>query len=204
VTGAAARSGTGRRHRRFPVMLRTRPSNLALASLGLAAAAIIGVQMGQSAISEINPIHFQGPLERPRAITPPPEPAPFDPYAQPYVWSMPPSRSLADCGPECDTSRQAVDLALGEPAGRDAALPYWRDATPATELRPWAPGRLPDSGVRVERYMHYPVDSEQVERPLAEAPDPAPAAADPAAPLRPARTAPKPAAALSVAPVAED
>ena len=82
MKGGALR-GTARQGLRFWTMVRTRPSSLALTSAGLVAAAIIGVQLGQSAISEIDPIHFQGPLERPHAITPPPEPAPFDPYSQP-------------------------------------------------------------------------------------------------------------------------
>lgn len=190
---AAARPGTSRPRRRFSAMFRTRPSNLALASLGLVAAAIIGVQLGQSAISEINPIHFQGPLERPRAITPPPEPAPFDPYRQDYVWSLPPPPAVADCGANCGgdiEARQAMRLALDQSAGRDPSLPYWRDATPATELRPWAPGALPDRGRGVERYMYYPVNSEQAERADAE---PAPAAAtSPAEALRPPPATPEP------------
>jgi hypothetical protein len=152
-------------------MSRARPSSLALTAVGLVFAAILGVQLGQSAISEINPIHFQGPLERPQAITPPPEPAPYDPYGQPYVWSMTPPASLVDCiEPDCGAARtrEAVRLTLAEAAGRDPALPYWRDATPATELRPWAPGTLPDRSLAVERYMHYPVNREQAAAPAPE------------------------------------
>jgi hypothetical protein len=163
-------------------MIRARPSRLALTSIGVAAAAIIGVQLGQSAISEINPVHFQGPLA-PQAITPPPEPAAYDPYAQNYVWSMNPPPLSVDCRPDC-YSGQATRLALDEPAGHDPALPYWRDATPATELHPWAPGAVP--GGTFERYMHYPVDREQAEHPQAQpAAAPAPAPATPAEALRP-------------------
>ena len=196
MSGAAARAGTGRRRRRFPVMLRARPSSLALVSVGLAAAAILGVQMGQSAISEINPIHFQGPLERPRAITPPPEPAPFDPYGQQYVWPMAPPASVVDCLPDCDpAARRALDLALDEAAGRDPSLPYWRDATPATELRPWPPGEMPNHGLSLERYMTYPVNREQAERAEAEARPARETVAAPAAAeaLRPEPAAPSPA-----------
>ena len=168
-------------------MLRARPSTLALLSIGLAIAVILGVQMGHSAISEINPIHFQGPLERPQAVTPPPEPAAYDPYGQSYTWSMNARPDFADCRPDCDTSRsrQAMRLALDEAAGRDPALPVWRDATPATELRPWTPGALPNRGLSVERYMHYPVNREQ--RDQAEA-----ALAPAAAPVAVAAEAPAP------------
>lgn len=172
-----AAPGTGRLGRRFPPMLRGRPNNLALASGGLVLAAIIGVQLGRSAISEINPIHFQGALERPQAITPPPEPAPYDPYGQTYVWSMPPPPLVAECGYDCGAAqtREAMRLAMGTSAGRDAALPYWREATPATELQPWPPGAMPDAGRRLERYMTYPVNREEAERVAAQ---PAPATPD--------------------------
>ncbi len=191
MTRAVEQAGTGRRDRRFPAVLRTRPSTLALLSLSLVIAVIIGVKMGHSAISEINPIHFQGPLERPQAVTPPPEPAAYDPYGQSYTWSMGARSALIDCGPDCDTThaRQAMRLAYDEPAGRDPALPVWRDATPATELRPWTPGALPNRGLSVERYMHYPVNREERDRAeaavapasepvavVAESPAPAPAA----------------------------
>jgi hypothetical protein len=158
-------------------MFRTRPSSLALTSVGLVAAAILGVQLGQSAIADIDPIHFQGPLERPHAITPPPDPAPFDPYSQPYVWSLPATPGLAYCGDDCGGAQaRALSYAMDASAGRDAALPAWRDATPTTELRPWPPGEMPNGGLPIERYMRYPVNREQAERAAAE-PAPAPASA---------------------------
>ncbi len=146
-------------------MFRARPTALALTSGGLVLAAIVGVQLGRSAISEINPIHFQGPLEPPRAIEPPPDPAPFDPYARSYVWSQPPP-PLAACGADCDSVQfeQAARFAMDRTVGRDPALPYWRDATPATQLRPWAAGEMPHAGLPLERYMRYPVNREQAEQ----------------------------------------
>ncbi|HYD11621.1 MAG TPA: hypothetical protein VEC11_02110 [Allosphingosinicella sp.] len=167
-------------------MFRGRPSTLALTSAGGIFAAILGVQLGQSAISEINPIHFQGALERPHGITPPPEPAPYDPYARDYVWSLPPDPTLAQCFGDCDSAQtsEAVRLALDESAGRDRALPYWRDATPTTELRPWPPGEMPSAGLSLERYMRYPVNREQAEQAVAEAAQAQPPAA--AAVARPA------------------
>jgi hypothetical protein len=152
------------------MMFRARPPALALTSGGLVLAAIVGVQLGRSAISEINPIHFQGPLERPQAIEPQPDPAPFDPYSRSYVWSQPPP-PLAACGADCDSVQfeQAAQFAMDRTVSRDPALPYWRDATPATQLRPWAAGEMPDAGLPIERYMRYPVNREQAERADAEA-----------------------------------
>jgi hypothetical protein len=175
----------GRARRGFSALFAARPSRLALIAIGLVTAAIIGVQLGQSAISSINPVHFQGALA-PQAITPPPEPAPYDPYAQQYTWSMAPPVLSTDCGPDCDgaRARQAMRLALDESAGRDPALPPWRDATPATQLQPWAPGTV-SNGRTFERYMHYPVDREEAEHPLPPpAAVPAPAPATPAEVLR--------------------
>jgi hypothetical protein len=181
-------------------MLRTRPNSLVLTAVGLAIAAIIGVQLGRSAIAEIDPIHFQGPLERPHGITPPPEPAPYDPYRD-YVWSLPPDPTLASCDGDCTAESRALSFAMDASAGRDPALPAWRDATPATDLRPWPPGETPDRGQSLERYMRYPVNREQAERAAAEpnpvatpavAPATAPAQAQPAQPGQPAAGASEP------------
>lgn len=178
---AGPEPGEGRRHRRrLPALLR-HPARLAAASLGLFAAAVLGVRFGQSAISEINPVHFRGPIERPRAIDPPPEPAPFDPYAASEAWTTaagPPG--APGCGSDCGEgeARAAMRVTL---AGQDrppaALLPAWRDATPQTELAPWPPGQVRGRGAGVERYLHYPVNQEQAARA-----QPRPAAAEPARP----------------------
>jgi hypothetical protein len=204
MSEAAAGTGTDRAARRFPAMPGGRPTRLAAASIGLVAAGILGVQLGQSAIADINPIHFQGPLERPQAITPPPEPAPYDPYAQAYTyrWSMGRQVMFDECvAGDCDTgqSRQAMRLAFSDGAGRDEALPPWRDATPTTELQPWPPGDLPGHGRNVERYLHYPVEPAKADAPPPAAAAPAPAGADA---LLPAANALVPAPATP--PAAED
>jgi hypothetical protein len=204
-----ADAGTPRRRGRFQAMVRARPTGLALAALGVTIAAILGVQMGHSAISEINPVHFQGPLERPRAVAPPPELPEYDPYSRQYTWTMPPQPPITNCAAPCDTreSRAAMRLAMDESAGRDATLPYWRDATPATELQPWAPGAVPDRGRGIERYMHYPVNREQreaLERVQAETPAPAPVPVPLPLPVAPHGAPPQPAAVLSVERLAHD
>ena len=88
--------------------------------------------------------------------------------------TLPPPLPL-DCGADCDTAQfeRAAQYALDASAGRDPTLPPWRDATPTTQLRPWGPGETPGRA-RLERYMRYPVNSEQAERAAAEqAPAPA-------------------------------
>jgi hypothetical protein len=167
-------SGTRGGRPRFPAM-RSRSIALAATGAGLLAAAIIGIQLGESAVSEINPVHFQGPVERPVGIDPAAARTVVeDPYARAYGWaeSFPPG--AASCGGDCQ-ARQARAAAAAAFAGpvetRDAAAPYWRDVTPTTELRPWPPGQVANRGLSVERYMHYPVNEEQAAQ--AAAPEPA-------------------------------
>lgn len=148
-------------------------------SAGLAVAAIVGVQLGRSTISEINPIHFQGALERPQGVDPSAlQPAP-DSYALAYGWEQGYAARAVDCGGDCD-ARQARDtIALGfaaPVAARDLSVPYWRDVTPTTELAPWAPGAVPNRGLSVERYMHYPVAEPEAAAP-SQAAEPIPATA---------------------------
>gem|GEM_PF-2145163 len=133
-------------------------------SAALLFAAILGVQLGQSAISEINPIHFRGVEARPRGIDPAAaRPAP-DALASAYGWGEGNAARAAECAGDCDArrARAAMASALDEAVRpRPASGPYWRDATPATEPKPWPPGETGETGERplsVERYMHYPVE----------------------------------------------
>jgi hypothetical protein len=171
-------------------MMRTRSNALIASGGGLLVAAIIGIQLGQSAVSEINPVHFQGPAEPLVGIDPAAaaaQTAAADPFAQPYVWSqgdVPGAICAGDC--EARQARAAAAFA-GPVATQDVSAPYWRDVTPTTELRPWQPGAVPYRGLSVERYMHYPVTQSEA----AQASAPA-AAAEPVAP-EPAAPAPAPA-----------
>jgi hypothetical protein len=155
-------------------MMRTRSSALIAAGAGLLVAAIIGIQLGESAVAEIDPVHFQGPAERPAGIDPAAARTVVDdPYAEAYGWgeSFPPG--TAACGGDCEArqARAAAAAFAGPAEARDSAAPYWRDVTPTTELRPWPPGHVANRSLSVERYMHYPVNEEQAAQ--AAAPEPA-------------------------------
>ncbi|MEA3011935.1 MAG: hypothetical protein QOD42_480 [Sphingomonadales bacterium] len=165
-------------------MMWTRSSALIASGAGLLVAAIIGIQLGESAVAEIDPVHFQGPAERPVGIDPAAARAVVDdPYAGAYGWGESAPPGAAGCGGDCE-ARQARAAAAAAFAGpvetRDAAAPYWRDVTPTTELRPWPPGHVPYRGLSVERYMHYPVNEDQAARAEAAAPDPPATAPAPA------------------------
>jgi len=188
MSRTAPRAGTRRGRPRFAPMMRTRSNALIASGAGLLIAAILGTQLGQSAISQIDPVHFQGPEARPVGIDPVAAgPAADDPFSRPYVWSQERGPGAAGCIGDCEARQaRAAAAAFAEPmATRDPAAPYWRDVTPTTELRPWPPGELPNREPGVERYMHYPVTQEQAaERtrgaealalePAAPAPPPAP------------------------------
>jgi hypothetical protein len=130
--------------------------------IGIALAVGIGVQMGESAIGAINPIHFQGaaaPVQAidPNSLPPPPQSA----YAQAYGWEQGYAARQADSGGgDFDYVPQAV-------VQRVAAAPVWQDRAPAATLSPWPPGQI-SSHPEVERYMDYPIEEKRAD------PDPAP------------------------------
>ena len=144
-------------------MMRTRSSALAAAGVGLMAATILGIQLGESAVSEIDPVHFQGPAPPVIGIDPVADrAAPPDAYAQAYVWGDSGAPGPI-CGGDCEghQARAAAAAFAGPVETRDTPAPYWRDVTPTTELRPWQPGEVGYRGLSVERYMHYPVTQDQ-------------------------------------------
>jgi hypothetical protein len=161
------RPGTARRPDRFRRML----SNRALwpGMIGIALAVGIGVQMGESVIGAINPIHFQGAAPPVQAVDPnAPAPAQSG-FARDYGWA------------EGDAARQA-DSQAGAAAVQDfdyvpqaslqrAAAPAWQADTAPVNLTPWPPGRV-SAHPEIERYTDYPIEEKPAARP---APTPAPA-----------------------------
>jgi hypothetical protein len=140
--------------------------------IGIALAVGIGVQMGESAIGAINPIHFQGaaaPVQGidPNSLPPPPQST----YAQAYGWEQGYAARQAESGvgdfdyvPQASVQRASVQ--------RAAAAPVWMNQAPAATLAPWPPGRI-SSHPEVERYMDYPIEEKRADP--GPAPDPAPA-----------------------------
>lgn len=133
-------------------------ANAALAlSAGSLVAALAGVLLGRSAISEINPLYFQ-PVEPVRAIDPNAAAQSPDGYASAYGWDSGRAAMTADCGANCGPARTAYAFAA-PPAVRSGG-PYWRDASPTTELPPWPPGQVSARRANIERYAHYPIEEE--------------------------------------------
>jgi hypothetical protein len=171
-----SRPGTARRPGRFRRVLSNRilwPS-----MIGIALAVGFGVQMGESAIGGINPIHFQGAAPPVRAIDPAASPPPAtSTYAQAYGWEQGNAARQADSG-----SNQDFDYVPQPATVQRTADPAWQEPAAPVSLTPWPPGRVsahPD----VERYTDYPIEEKPDARPapdratpeLPDAPPPAPA-----------------------------
>jgi hypothetical protein len=162
------RPGTARRPGRFRHVLSNRilwPS-----MIGIALAVGIGVQMGESAIGEINPIHFQGAAPPVRAIDPAALPPPAtSAYAQAYGWEQGNAARQADGG-----SFQDFDYVPQPAMLQRTAEPSWREPAAPVNLTPWPPGQV-SSHPDIERYTDYPIEAKPAGQPE---PEPEPAAPD--------------------------
>ena len=160
------RRGTGRRRARFARMLSSRL--LWPGMIGIALAVGLGVQMGESTIGSINPVHFQGAAPPVLAIDPNATPPP-SPYAQAYGWEHGYAARAADAGSPAAYASGYPDFDyMPEVRVHRAAAPVWDDeSAPSANLTPWPPGQV-SSHPEVERYTDYPV-----ERKPAAAPAPA-------------------------------
>ena len=166
MTGRARTEGTGRGAPRFSFMVRRRLNTILGFSAAVLVAGAVGVQLGESAIAEINPIHFQGAASPPRGIDPVSVAPAEDSFAAAYDWEAGHAALRAACGGDCNArlSRHATAYAYDAPAVvQPAAAPYWRDITPAAEPAPWPAGETGAPRPEVERYMDYPVEQAPAE-----------------------------------------
>jgi hypothetical protein len=151
------RPGTQRRPARF--LLRMLSNHILWPGMiGVAIAVGLGVQMGESAIGEINPIHFEGAVARPQGIDPAAlPPPPQSAFAQAYGWEQGNAARQADSGYEdFDYVPQATV--------RRAAEPVWQDAAAPTSVTPWPPGQV-SSHPEVQRYTDYPIEDKVIDQP---------------------------------------
>lgn len=127
-------------------------------------AGAVGLQLGESAIGQIDPLYFEGGREPLRDVTKDPRPASASAFGQASGWAEGYQARAADCG--------GCDLAMAPTAAVPAAPLYtYSDATIAPR---WdyaddaASGdevRLERSleSAQVQRYLHYPVSADQAE-----------------------------------------
>ena len=141
-------------------------------------AALIGIQLGESAVGQINPVYFQGaavhPRDRGAAIDPNALPPAESTFANAYDWGDGNAARAADRGAVAPGIPGETYAFVAPPPVTRLAGPAWRDATPPAELDGWSPGEV---GTRapsrrdadIERYANYPIE----EKPAAEATRPA-------------------------------
>ena len=142
--------------------------------IGVALAVGIGVQMGESAIGGINPIHFQGAAPPVRAIDPASvQPTTTASYAQAYGWDQGNAARVADGG-----AAQDFDYVPQPAALQRTADPVWHAPAAPVNLTPWPPGQV-SAHPEVERYTDYPIEAKPAGQPEPEpaAPEPPDAAA---------------------------
>jgi hypothetical protein len=125
-------------------------------------AGAVGLQLGESAIGQIDPTYFQGALERPRDVTKDPRPQRKPGFAEASGWAQGYQAMAADCGgcaPVTGASYAAPVATLFTYS--DATIePQWQlAADDAQELRI---ERSVEAG-QVQRYLHYPVSADQAE-----------------------------------------
>jgi hypothetical protein len=161
LTRGRAPQGTWRRRGRFWRMIGSPMIWPAMGALALAVG--LGVQLGESAVRDIDPLYFQGPAARPEGVPPSAEVSAPSPYAQAYGWEQGNAARLAE---------SAVDYPY---APTPVALPSseWQEPPPLS-LAPWPPGQVTEHP-EVERYTDYPIEAKE---PAGAAPDEASAPAE--------------------------
>jgi hypothetical protein len=142
----------------------------------LAGAAAIGVEMGESAIADINPIYFQGeavhPRDRGAAVADVMPAAQATSFADHYGWAEGQAARLADCI-DCAALRARDQFAALPVRDQYAAIPV-RYAVVETAPEP-EPVRIhrpePEPAFIVEtadvdRYAYYPIEEEPEGKPV--------------------------------------
>jgi len=144
----------------------------AFGALTLAAGAF-GVHLGQSAISGINPIHFQGAAIHPRdrgAVVPEMLEGHQVSFANGYSWEQGRAARAEDCG-GCEAlgARDAY-AGGGEPVFAVLETGWTNDPTPAAYFTEPAADAAEEAGdaqaaaeaqrAQIDRYAYYPLQSE--------------------------------------------
>jgi hypothetical protein len=126
-------------------------------------AGAVGLQLGESAIAQIDPVHFQGAPPELRDVTANPRPRPVNAYAGAYGWEAGQQVRAADCG-DCPALNARDAYAVAGPLPDPSIARDWEEqpaydaAAPDPEAQRYA-----TEWRRVSRYVHYPVTPEQAE-----------------------------------------
>jgi hypothetical protein len=129
------------------------------------AAAAIGLELGHSAVSQINPIYYRGaaPIAR-DVMAEAHAPAPL--YAQASGWQQGYQAMAHDCGGDCPAAQARHDALPASVATPGYAppphLPQLSTAQPAgLEVIDGSADAGAGAQSRMNRYLHYPVSQDQ-------------------------------------------
>ena len=133
------------------------PARLAILAFGLSVGVFAGIQLGNSAIADINPVHYRGAVLHPRdrgAAVPENRVRSAEPrYAALYGWD----EGRAALAAERDAHEELVEPApvvRAEPPRRRAAVQAFRDPAEPRRFR----ASISDNEVRVHRYDYQSRD----------------------------------------------
>ena len=128
-------------------------------------AAAVGLQIGESAIAQIDPTYFQGALAPAQDVTRIPR-APRAPgFAQASGWAEGYGARAEDCG-DCPAllNRQSHAPVYAAPAYVDATIqPRWQHERASVDLSDDEPEVVAVAARPIDRYLHYPVSADQAE-----------------------------------------
>ncbi len=130
-------------------------------------AGAVGLQLGESAIAQIDPIHFEGPAEPARDVSRDPRPPRGSAFARAYGWAEGYQARAEDCGdcPALLTRRTHAPQPI-EPlfAYSDPTIePRWEQAAAEMGAEDLRVEREMIRSSSVQRYLHYPVSADQAE-----------------------------------------
>jgi len=126
-------------------------------------AGAVGLQLGESAIAQIDPVYFEG-IVPVRDVTKDPRPPRAPGFAEASGWEQGYRAMAADCG-GCSPVLQTGGSAPAAPlfTYSDATIePRWQQAADShagDEL----PAERSVQSAQVQRYLHYPVSADQAE-----------------------------------------
>lgn len=126
-------------------------------------AGAVGLQLGESAVAQIDPVHFQGAAPKLRDIRSDPLPAPAPSYASGYSWEEGYDAMARDCG-DCPALRAREVYAAVPPVG-DPVIEEAYDEAPAYDAAAIdeQAQRYAVEWRRVSRYVHYPIAADQAD-----------------------------------------
>ncbi len=141
--------GTAAGDPRFRTIMRLANSNL-LPVMGVLTivAGAVGLQLGESAIAQIDPIHFQGPAPTPRDVSRDPLPPLGPSYASAYGWAQSEAALAAECG-DC-----AMSAAPPAPAAFTAVASTWEPVHGAAPEPRHIPVSIPSYEPREQKVEH--------------------------------------------------